>query len=266
MHRNKCPVNLLSHLIGNSYHGHAGVREQHGKAELSLILSYWDSQQESHWKMSSDVAEPSVGTCIFIIPLFHYTEMNNTPILSVHSYNERKGTLPSIGPVGFSSVCLLLKTLAAQESRTEQHIGSHEQTTVMSGAQQLCLLLVMKLWFIFNFLKVWLYTSCRTKREAASPHNRKRCPLLNLVKNPSPLCLVWQHLKHILRNVEKSVSVINGTFWSRCPAIKGFNQLLACTHCKGRETLSLVDVEVIVNNLGVTILWTLKEAYNQHIS
>lgn len=86
--------------------------------------------------MSSDVAEPSVGTCIFIIPLFHNTEMNNTPTLSVRSHNERKGTLSSISPMGFSSV-RLLKMLAAQESRTEQLIGSHKQTTVMSGAQVL---------------------------------------------------------------------------------------------------------------------------------
>lgn len=149
--------------------------------------------------MSSDVAEPSVGTCIFIIPLFHNTEMNNTPTLSVRSHNERKGTLSSISPMGFSSV-RLLKMLAAQESRTEQLIGSHK--LLWCQEHRFCLLLTMKLWFIFNFLKVWLYTCCRTRREAASPHNRKRCTLLHFVKNPSPLCLARRHLKHILRNVK----------------------------------------------------------------
>lgn len=68
------------------------------------------------------MAEFSVGTCILIIPLFH-NEMNNIPVLSVCSYSERKGTLSSISPMSFSTVWLLLKTLAAQESRTEQQYG-----------------------------------------------------------------------------------------------------------------------------------------------
>lgn len=68
------------------------------------------------------MAESSVGTCILIIPLFH-NEMNNIPVLSVCSYSERKGTLSSVSPMSFSTVWLLLKTLAAQESRTEQQYG-----------------------------------------------------------------------------------------------------------------------------------------------